>query len=241
VLDVLNYLKDKVEALATAEEKRAGIKRIVDLLLKHAIDDLTIEVDGAIRDVVASVKIDPKWQEFLAIAGYREFKVATAAEIAFNQFNLRDRSEITLKEEITVPLIKKISATEWTEILKNPYFPYKLVFVGYGFTRDPKEQSPEQLDQNSFFGTKYFVETTMTHISKDEFTVYGGVNGQSACMGDSGGAAFIQIPNGELRYFASITAVARAKCGADIASRLNGEMSDLTLGSTKVDLRVDSF
>jgi len=241
VLDVLKNLEDKINGLATPTEKRDYISFIVKFLFKRTVDDLAIEVDGQVSDVVASVKIDAEWESYLSIAAFVKYNLASEAEKSFNSLNMRDRSEITLKSELAVSIVPKISAAEWNEIIKDPYLRYAVTFVGYGFTKTQSEQTAEELDRNSFFGVKHVVETKLTHISKDGFTVYAGVNGQSACQGDSGGAAFIKLPKGQLRFFASITAVARIKCGADIASRLNGSLGNLTLGSTKVDLRVDNL
>jgi hypothetical protein len=75
-----------------------------------------------------------------------------------------------------------------------------VTLVGYGGT-----------DQNTF-GVKFSVDTVLHYIDDWGAAVIGG-GGQSPCAGDSGGPAFVQMPDGTWRSFAIVSGPNFGNCG----------------------------
>lgn len=97
---------------------------------------------------------------------------------------------------LEVPIVPPVMGCETTEL--NSGAPVTL--VGYGST-----------DQSTF-GVKFEVETELHYIDDWGAAVIGG-GGFSPCAGDSGGPAFIQMPDGTWRSFAIVSGPNFGNCG----------------------------
>lgn len=97
---------------------------------------------------------------------------------------------------LDVPIVPPVMGCETTAL--NSGAPVML--VGYGTT-----------DQDTF-GVKFEVETELHYIDEWGAAVIGG-GGFSPCAGDSGGPAFIQMPDGTWRSFAIVSGPNFGNCG----------------------------
>lgn len=95
-----------------------------------------------------------------------------------------------------VPIVPPVVGCETTVLA--PGTPVTL--VGYGGT-----------DQNTF-AVKFTVDTVLHYIDDWGAAVIGG-GGQSPCAGDSGGPAFVQMPDGTWRSFAIVSGPNFGNCG----------------------------
>jgi len=95
-----------------------------------------------------------------------------------------------------VPIVPPVVGCETTVLA--PGTPVTL--VGYGGT-----------DQNTF-AVKFAVDTVLHYIDDWGAAVIGG-GGQSPCAGDSGGPAFVQMPDGTWRSFAIVSGPNFGNCG----------------------------
>lgn len=97
---------------------------------------------------------------------------------------------------LEVPIVPPVVGCETT--ILAPGAPVTL--VGYGGTDD------------NTFGIKYSVDTVLHYIDDWGAAVIGG-GGQSPCAGDSGGPAFVQMPDGTWRAFAIVSGPNLGNCG----------------------------
>ncbi len=97
---------------------------------------------------------------------------------------------------LNVPIVPPVMGCETTVL--NSGAPVTL--VGYGTT-----------DQDTF-GVKFEVETELHYIDDWGAAVIGG-DGFSPCAGDSGGPAFIEMPDGTWRSFAIVSGPNFGNCG----------------------------
>jgi MYXO-CTERM domain-containing protein len=97
---------------------------------------------------------------------------------------------------LDVPIVPPLMGCETTALL--PGTPVKL--VGFGGT-----------DQSTF-AVKFQVDTVLHYIDDWGAAVIGG-GGQSPCAGDSGGPAFMQLPDGSWRSFGIVSGPNFGNCG----------------------------
>ncbi len=97
---------------------------------------------------------------------------------------------------LDVPIVPPVMGCETTAL--NSGAP--VTMVGYGIT-----------DQDTY-GVKFEVETELHYIDDWGAAVIGG-GGSSSCNGDSGGPAFIQLPDGTWRSFGIVSGPNFGSCG----------------------------
>ncbi len=119
----------------------------------------------------------------------------TATEIGPSRAN--DYAFCKLAEPVLdVPIVPPLAGCENTILTPGR----EVTLVGYGGT-----------DQNTF-GVKFEVDTVLHYIDDWGAAVIGG-GGQSPCAGDSGGPAFVQLPDGTWRAFAIVSGPNFGNCG----------------------------
>ncbi|MEM6989433.1 MAG: trypsin-like serine protease [Myxococcota bacterium] len=97
---------------------------------------------------------------------------------------------------LDVPIVPPAMGCETTALLSQT----PVMLVGYGGT-----------DQETF-GVKFEVPTVLHYIDDFGVAVIGG-GGQSPCAGDSGGPAFVQLPDGTWRAFGIVSGPNFGNCG----------------------------
>jgi hypothetical protein len=98
-----------------------------------------------------------------------------------------------------VPIIPPLMGCE-VDILKPGQ---KVVVAGFG----------DNNDNNGGFGTKRWVETTLNRPDTGRGAQVGGM-GKAPCFGDSGGPAFVKLPDGSWRSFGIDSSGTGDSCGA---------------------------
>jgi hypothetical protein len=105
-----------------------------------------------------------------------------------------------LREPVTdVPIIPPLMGCE-IDVLKEGQ---KVVVAGFG----------DNNDRNGGYGTKRWVETTINRLDTGKGAQIGGM-GKAPCYGDSGGPAFVQLPDGTWRAFGIDSAGLADSCTA---------------------------
>lgn len=97
---------------------------------------------------------------------------------------------------LDVPIVPALAGCETTVLTSNT----PVTLVGFGGT-----------DQETF-GVKFKVDTVLHYIDDWGVAVIGG-GGQSPCAGDSGGPAFVQLPDGSWRAFGIVSGPNVGNCG----------------------------
>lgn len=97
---------------------------------------------------------------------------------------------------VDVPIVPALMGCETTVLTSNA----PVTLVGFGGT-----------DQDTF-GVKFTVDTVLHYIDDWGVAVIGG-EGQSPCAGDSGGPAFVQVPDGTWRAFGIVSGPNIGNCG----------------------------
>ncbi|MGH1342783.1 MAG: trypsin-like serine protease [Nannocystales bacterium] len=95
-----------------------------------------------------------------------------------------------------VPIVPALAGCETTVLTSET----PVTLVGFGGT-----------DQETF-GVKFTVDTVLHYIDQWGVAVIGG-GGQSPCAGDSGGPAFVQMPDGTWRAFGIVSGPNQGNCG----------------------------
>lgn len=97
---------------------------------------------------------------------------------------------------LDVPIVPALAGCETSVLTSNT----PVTLVGFGGT-----------DQDTF-GVKFKVDTELHYIDDWGVAVIGG-GGQSPCAGDSGGPAFVQLPDGTWRAFGIVSGPNVGNCG----------------------------
>jgi hypothetical protein len=113
------------------------------------------------------------------------------------EFRASDFAFCKLAEPVTdVPIVPALVGCETTILLPGS----DVTLAGFG------------LDELGSFGVKREVTTILNYIDDYGVAVIGG-NGESSCNGDSGGPAFVQLPDGTWRVFGIVSGPNVGSCG----------------------------
>jgi len=236
----------KVDKMFFKAKKRRYLDDHFEAILKNLKKGVTIyQGEGLLggfvkgEDIIKSVTLHPGWVRLVQLKLYQ----------AFGALSLTQRWELKKLSEFDeyafdfsqITLIKDVDAEEFIhplkeEILEDGEIPdgSKLVLIGFG------HQSPleEVILQSSSFGVKMYAELPLSGIIMNKegiFAVAGGEN-LGSCEGDSGGAALIKFPSGELKYLGIITA-GGDRCGEVITWDNGGNMVQ---GNTIINVQLNT-
>ncbi len=234
---ILPMLKISLSKIEKPEDRKKYIDTIVNRYVQVKAKQTVIEVEGRDYDLVASAKLSENWGMSLLATVYTVFSIpldAPLKKVLENPY-YEDTAVLNLKEEVSeveiIPLLSETDTSGIKDIAKA-----KVKLVGFGLRRDQSEIK-SQVEMEQLSGEKYSVDVKLTFVSEDGLKGYVGSKGFSACNGDSGGAAFIQLDDGSWRYFASLTAVSSKGCGTDFIEQFPSADQSLNMGTTIVDLR----
>lgn len=113
------------------------------------------------------------------------------------EFRAADFAFCKLAEPVeNVPIVPPLVGCERTVLVPGA----AVTLVGFG------------LDEDDVFAVKHQVTTVLDYIDDLGVAVIGG-HGQSSCNGDSGGPAYVQLPDGSWRVFGIVSGPNVGNCG----------------------------
>lgn len=190
----------------------SDISEAIEFVIAESKHDIHVRVQGDnYFDIVQSIAVSKSWAEWNADVA--RYYLTGKREIRYTGSNVSDKAIIRLSrkfENLNIPAI--INQSELEALKEGDY--NKAVQVGFGYIIDPsiiennsvtKAIAKEKLDQLK--DKKYMVELPVNTIFDGKEGQRAGIGkpGSAACYGDSGGPTFVQLLNGQWRYFASLS------------------------------------
>lgn len=175
-------------------------------------DNLHIRVSGKNHfGVVESIGVSNSWAEWNADVA--RYYLTGERNIRYTGNNVTDKAIIRLSRKFNEVEIQKIISQQEMETVKNGQYK-KAMQVGYGYIKDPdliernaKTKSAAKIKLRELMDKKYIVQLPINTIFDGREGIKAGIGkpGKAACYGDSGGPTFVQLQNGQWRYFASLS------------------------------------
>ncbi len=162
-------------------------------------------------NLVQAIGVSKSWAEWNTDVA--QYYLTGKRDIRYTGSNVTDKAIIRLNRkfsEVEIQVI--ISQQEMLAVKKGQY--KKAIQVGYGYIKDPSiiEKNSEtkeaaKIKLQALMDKKYIVELPVNTIFSGKEGLRAGIGkpGKAACYGDSGGPTFVQLNNGQWRYFASLS------------------------------------
>ena len=194
------------------ETSLSDVSEGIDFVVADNKYQIHIRIHGENHfDIVQSIAVSKSWAELNADVA--RYYLTGKRDIRYTGSNVSDKAIIRLSqsfENIKIPTI--ISRSELESVEQGEY--NKAMQVGFGYIIDPgiiesnavsKEIAEEKLQQLK--GKKYIVELPVNTVFEGKEGKKAGIGkpGKATCYGDSGGPTFVQLKNGQWRYFASLS------------------------------------
>lgn len=204
-------LNDKLEQ-PIESTSLTDISLMIETVLAANQEKVHIRVAGVNHfGLVKDIGISDSWAEWNADVA--RYYLTGKRNIRYTSSNVTDKAIIRLTRKFTeVEIQKIISQKEMQNVKKGLY--KKAMQVGYGYIEDPdlieknaESQEAAKRKLRELMDKKYIVELPINTLFDGIEGVRAGIGkpGKAACYGDSGGPTFVQLQNGQWRYFASLS------------------------------------
>ena len=225
---------EELDHIGWKPSKRRFLDDHIDEVIRLTLEEITIhqgvgnpggEVEG--EDIVKEISFDPEWINLIKLRLYETFDVLSFGQSLYLK-SLTEYDEYSF-DYAQIHLKTKVKASHITPMLKQEKLEEglpdgsKIVLIGFGHqlpTEGDEDENEDEVEDDATidtYGEKMYTTLPISGLIENEsgsFVIAAGED-EGACEGDSGGAAYVKLPNGKLKYIGIITAGAD-NCGDHI-------------------------